>query len=80
MVIVQSNVRGRDLGGFATEVQQAVAANVAMPEGYFVAYGGQFENQRRAMKRLTLIVPIVLLLIVALLYGSFGLATMRFGV
>ena len=72
MVIVQSNVRGRDLGGFATEVQQAVAAKVAMPEGYFVAYGGQFENQRRAMKRLTLIVPIALLLIVALLYGSFG--------
>ena len=72
MVIVQSNVRGRDLGGFATEVQQAVAAKVTMPDGYFVAYGGQFENQRRAMKRLTLIVPIALLLIVALLYGSFG--------
>lgn len=72
MVIVQSNVRGRDLGGFATEVQEAVAAKITMPEGYFVEYGGQFENQRRAMKRLTLIVPVVLLLIVALLYGSFG--------
>ena len=72
MVVVQSNVRGRDLGGFAAEVQRTVAAKVSMPEGYFVAYGGQFENQQRAMKRLTLIVPLVLLLIVALLYGSFG--------
>ena len=72
MVIVQSNVRGRDLGSFAADVQRAVAAKVSMPEGYFVTYGGQFENQQRAMKRLRIIVPIVLLLIAAFLYGSFG--------
>ena len=72
MVIVQSNVRGRDLGGFAAEVQRAVAAKVTMPEGYFVTYGGQFENQQRAMKKLRIIVPIVLLLIGGFLYGSFG--------
>lgn len=72
MVIVQSNVRGRDLGGFAAEVQREVARRVELPEGYFVTYGGQFENQQRAMKRLTIIVPLVLLLIVGLLYGSFG--------
>ena len=72
MVIVQSNVRGRDLGSFAAEVQQAVAKSVPLPEGYFVTYGGQFENQKRAMKRLTLIVPLVLLLIIGLLYTSFG--------
>lgn len=72
MMIVQSNVRGRDLGGFATEVQRVVAQRVPLPEGYFVTYGGQFENQRRAMQRLTLIVPAVLLLIVGLLYASFG--------
>ena len=72
MVIVQSNVRGRDLGGFAEEVQRAVSARVQMPEGYFVTYGGQFENQQRAMKRLRVIVPIVLLLIAGFLYGSFG--------
>ena len=72
MMIVQSNVRGRDLGGFAAEVQREVAAKVTMPAGYFVTYGGQFENQQRAMRRLTLVVPLVLLLIVALLYGSFG--------
>lgn len=72
MVIVQSNVRGRDLGGFAAEVQRAVARSVTLPEGYFVTYGGQFENQERAMKRLMLIVPLVLLLIVGFLYASFG--------
>ena len=72
MVIVQSNVRGRDLGGFAADVQREVGRRVTLPPGYFVTYGGQFENQRRAMQRLTLIVPLVLLLIVALLYASFG--------
>jgi heavy metal efflux system protein len=72
VVIVQSNVRGRDLGGFAADVRAAVAKQVPMPTGYFVTYSGQFENQERAMKRLTLIVPGVLLLIAVLLYGSFG--------
>ena len=72
MVIVQSNVRGRDLGGFAADVQRAVGKQVQLPEGYFITYGGQFENQERAMKRLALIVPLVLLLILGLLYASFG--------
>jgi cobalt-zinc-cadmium resistance protein CzcA len=72
LVIVQSNVRGRDLGGFAADVQRAVADRVKLPEGYFVTYGGQFENQRRAMTRLAVIVPLVLVLIIALLYASFG--------
>lgn len=72
MVIVQSNVRGRDLGGFAAEVKREVGARVRLPSGYFITYGGQFENQERAMKRLTFIVPMVLLLIVGLLYTSFG--------
>lgn len=71
-VVVQSNVRGRDLGGFVADVQQAVAANVKLPPGYYVTYGGQFENQQRATQRLALIVPGVLLLIVGLLYASFG--------
>ncbi len=72
MVIVQSNVRGRDLGGFAAEVQREVGRRVPLDNGYFIAYGGQFENQNRAMQRLTLIVPLVLLAIVGLLYASFG--------
>jgi heavy metal efflux system protein len=74
-VVVQSNVRGRDLGSFVAEVKLAVSAQLSLPIGYYVTYGGQFENQQRAMRRLALIVPLVLLLIAGLLYASFG--TMR---
>ena len=74
-VVVQSNVRGRDLGSFVADVKRAVAAQVSLPSGYYLTYGGQFENQQRAMRRLALIVPLVLLLIAGLLYASFG--TMR---
>jgi cobalt-zinc-cadmium resistance protein CzcA len=77
-VVVQSNVRGRDLGSFAAEVQQRVAARVQLPEGYFLTYGGQFENQTRALKRLGIIVPLVLLIIIGLLYASFGNARQAF--
>ncbi|MGE5835658.1 MAG: efflux RND transporter permease subunit, partial [Acidobacteriota bacterium] len=72
MIIVQTNVRGRDLGSFAADVQRAVATRVSLPDGYFVRYSGQFENQQRAMRRLSLIVPAVLLLILGFLYASFG--------
>ncbi|MEP7346888.1 MAG: CusA/CzcA family heavy metal efflux RND transporter, partial [Gemmatimonadaceae bacterium] len=71
-VVVQSNVRGRDLGGFVSDVRQAVAAGVKLPPGYHVSYGGQFENQTRATERLAIVVPVVLILIAALLYASFG--------
>ena len=71
-VVVQSNVRGRDLGSFVGEVRREVASKVTLPSGYYVTYGGQFENQSRAMRRLALIVPLVLLLIAGLLYASFG--------
>ena len=71
-VVVQSNVRGRDLGSFVADVRRAVGARVSLPHGYYVTYGGQFENQARATKRLALIVPLVLLLIAGLLYASFG--------
>jgi heavy metal efflux system protein len=73
-VVVQSNVRGRDLGGFVADVRRAVADKVVLPDGYYLTYGGQFENQARATKRLALIVPLVLLLIGGLLYASFGAA------
>jgi cobalt-zinc-cadmium resistance protein CzcA len=72
-VVVQANVRGRDLGGLAAEVEQVIGARVTLPAGYYVDYGGQFENQQRASRRLLLIVPLVLLLIAGLLYASFGL-------
>jgi cobalt-zinc-cadmium resistance protein CzcA len=71
-VVVQSNVRGRDLGSFAQEVRAIVGREVTLPAGYYVTYGGQFENQARATKRLGLIVPLVLVLIAGLLYASFG--------
>lgn len=71
-VVVKSNVRGRDLGSFVADVRRVVAEQVPLPAGYFITYGGQFENQERATRRLALIVPLVLLLIAGLLYMSFG--------
>jgi cobalt-zinc-cadmium resistance protein CzcA len=71
-VVVQSNVRGRDLGGFVGAVREELSNKVKLPPGYFLVYSGQFENQARAMKRLGIIVPLVLLLIAGLLYASFG--------
>jgi cobalt-zinc-cadmium resistance protein CzcA len=70
LVIVQSNVRGRDLGGFVEDVQRAVAARVDLPAGMFLTYGGEFENQRRAMDRLRVVVPLSIALITVLLYLS----------
>jgi cobalt-zinc-cadmium resistance protein CzcA len=69
--LVLSNVRGRDLGSFAQEVRTRVAREVPLPAGVFLEWGGQYENQQRAMGRLTLVVPAALLLIFGLLYLSF---------
>ena len=71
-IIVQSNVRGRDLGGFVADAQQRVAEGITLPIGYFIRWGGQFENQQRAMQRLSLVVPGVLLIIFFLLFSTFG--------
>lgn len=70
-VIVKANLRGRDQGSFVAEAQQKVAAEVTLPAGYSVTWGGQFENQQRAMGRLKLIVPITLGLIFSLLFWAF---------
>jgi len=69
---VLSNVRGRDLGSFVEEVQARVNKEVEIPRGYRIIWGGQFENQQRAMARLALVVPVVLLLIFILLFASFN--------
>jgi len=66
------NVRGRDVGGFVDQAQQAVAAQVKMPPGYFIEWSGQYENQISAKKRLELVIPIVLLVIFVLLYRTYG--------
>jgi cobalt-zinc-cadmium resistance protein CzcA len=70
--IVQGNVRGRDLGSVAADIQARVAEKVKLPPGYFVEYGGQFENQQRAMKRLLLIIPMVIAAVFVLLWMTFG--------
>lgn len=71
-IVVQANVRGRDMGGFVEEARQAVDRRVDLPPGYRVTWGGQFENQQRAMRRLSIIVPVTILLIFLLLFTMFG--------
>ncbi len=72
-VVVEANIRGRDLGGFVAEAQEKIAAiERALPPGYFITFGGQFENQQRAMRQLSIVVPVALLLIVVLLYLAIG--------
>jgi cobalt-zinc-cadmium resistance protein CzcA len=70
-VVVTANVRGRDLGSFVAELREKVAADVELPAGYWVGYGGTFEQLISGAQRLALVVPVVLLLIVGLLYGLF---------
>lgn len=70
-IVIQGNVRGRDMGGFVEEAQKLVAEKVKLPAGYFVTWGGQFENQQRAQKTLMVVVPICLGMIFLLLYMSF---------
>ncbi|MCC7542717.1 MAG: efflux RND transporter permease subunit [Deltaproteobacteria bacterium] len=71
-VVVQANVRGRDLGGFVDEARRTIESRVSLPEGYFVRYGGQFEHLESARLRLLIVVPAALLLIFVLLYVTFG--------
>ncbi|WP_156040583.1 efflux RND transporter permease subunit [Chondromyces apiculatus] len=71
-VVVQCNVRGRDLGGFVDEAQERLDAEVKLPAGYWIAWGGQFENLLTARARLALVVPVALGLIFTLLYATFG--------
>ncbi len=73
-VVVTANVRGRDLGGFVTELRQRVDAQVQVPAGYWVDYGGTFEQLISASQRLSVVVPVTLLLIFALLFWAFGSA------
>jgi cobalt-zinc-cadmium resistance protein CzcA len=70
-LVVQANVRGRDLGGFVDEVRQRIGRDVELPPGYFVRFGGQFENLERAQRRLMVVVPLALVLIFGLLYLTY---------
>ena len=71
-VVIQSNVRGRDLVGFVDDAKRAVAQRVPLPSGYRIEWGGQFENQQRAAKRLAIVVPVALGMIFLILFTTFG--------
>jgi cobalt-zinc-cadmium resistance protein CzcA len=71
-VVVTANVRGRDLGSFVAAAQEAVRSQVKMPAGYWVGWGGTFEQLLSATKRLQIVVPVSLLLIFLLLFMTFG--------
>ena len=71
-VVVGANVNGRDLGGFVQEVQQRVEAKLRLPEGYYLSWGGQFENMQRAMETLMVIVPLTIAAIFFLLFMLFN--------
>jgi cobalt-zinc-cadmium resistance protein CzcA len=73
-IVVQANVRGRDLGGFVAEAQEKIDARVKLPPGYWMQWGGQFENLIAARERLAIVVPVALLAIFGLLFLSFGTA------
>jgi cobalt-zinc-cadmium resistance protein CzcA len=73
-IVIGSNVQGRDLGGYVAEAQQKIAAQVQLPEGYYLEWGGQFENMERAMKRLMIIVPLTIAAIFFLLFLLFNSA------
>ena len=66
-VVVTANVRGRDLGSFVADIQQAVAEEVEIPAGYWVEYGGTYQKLQSASKRLSIVVPVTLLMIIGLL-------------
>jgi len=70
-VVVECNVKNRDIGGFVAEAQAKIKVKIQLPPGYLVSWGGAFENQQRAMKRLMIIVPVAIGLIFFLLFSVF---------
>lgn len=71
-VVVSANVRGRDIGTFVAEAEQAIQQQVKLPTGYWMTWGGQFENLQSATNRLKIVVPVSLLLVFTLLFVMFG--------
>ncbi|HBY60067.1 MAG TPA: CusA/CzcA family heavy metal efflux RND transporter, partial [Solibacterales bacterium] len=71
-IVVQANVRGRDLGSFVAAARERMEREVKLPPGYSLTWGGQFENQERATRRLMLVVPAAILIIFGLLFATFG--------
>jgi cobalt-zinc-cadmium resistance protein CzcA len=71
-ITVQANVVGRDIGSFVKEAQAIIAREIELPPGYLIDWGGQFELQQAANRRLAVVIPITLGLVCLLLYSSFG--------
>lgn len=71
-IVVQANVRGRDIGSFVEEAQARVQDEIAVPAGSWITWGGQFENLAQAKRRLAVVVPICFLVVLLLLYSTFG--------
>ncbi len=71
-IVIECNVRDRDIGGFVAEARAKIDAVVKLPPGYLVTWGGQFENQQRAMRRFTIVVPLTIAMIFILLFCSFN--------
>jgi cobalt-zinc-cadmium resistance protein CzcA len=71
-IVIECNVRDRDIGGFVAEAKEKIDAAVKLPTGYLMTWGGQFENQQRAMKRFSIVVPITIAAIFLLLFSSFN--------
>jgi cobalt-zinc-cadmium resistance protein CzcA len=70
-IVIQANVRGRDIAGFVEDTKRAVASRVELPPGYYVQYGGQFEHLERASARLRIVVPLALAMILVMLYFTY---------
>jgi cobalt-zinc-cadmium resistance protein CzcA len=71
-IVVELNVRGRDIASFVAEAQDRIRREVQLPAGYYIRWGGQFENLEAATRRLAVVVPLALVLIFAMLYFTFG--------
>jgi len=71
-ITVRTNIRGRDQGGFVAEAQRRFEKGVKLPDGYRVTWGGQFENLERARRRLSVIIPLTVVIIFGLLFTAFG--------
>ena len=70
--VIQGNIRGRDMGSVVADIERIIDENITLPPGYYIEYGGQFENQQRAMARLAIIVPLVIILVFFMLGLTFG--------
>jgi cobalt-zinc-cadmium resistance protein CzcA len=74
-IVIEANVRGRDVASFVREANERIARSVKLPEGYYIEWGGQFENLQAATRRLAVVVPLVLLLIFVMLFFTFDAMT-----